>query len=88
MTGRLSISGRITGTSKVITINTMLPYSSGSGHVNQSGVGAVNFPIVFIVNLSSITGIVQTAIKGMFYKKRDGKWHRALPYPGIIRGTP
>jgi hypothetical protein len=58
------------GTSKEISTSTMLPYSSGSGHANQSGVGAVKFPIVFIVHLSSITGIVQTAIKGMFYKKR------------------
>jgi hypothetical protein len=49
----------------------MLPYSSGSGHANQSGVGVVNFPIVFIVNLSSITGIVQTAIEGIFYQNGD-----------------
>jgi hypothetical protein len=51
----------------------MLPYSSGSGHATQSGVGAVNFPIAFIVNLSSNTGIVQTATKGMIYKKWHGK---------------
>lgn len=44
----------------------MLQYSNGSGHANQSGVDAVKSPIVFIVNLSSITGIVQTAIKDIF----------------------
>jgi hypothetical protein len=59
------------GTLKVISINIMLPYSSGSGHANQSGVGAVNFPIAFIANLSSNTGIVQTATK--IYKKWHGK---------------
>jgi len=58
-----AVSGNITGMQRAVSTNRVLPYFSVLAHrVRQSGVAVVILLIVFSVNLSGITGIVQKVI--------------------------